>query len=70
MKKETPRQIEADEWLYKGCFIQGSEHPKLIGKFEVFKNDKLQTHVGRCFTFAEAKKLCEKNKCTENVLEF
>lgn len=69
-KKESPRQIESNEWLYKGCFIQKSEHPKLKGKYEVFKNDKQQTHIDRCYTFAEAKKLCENNKCFENFLEF
>lgn len=63
-------QIEVGEWLYKGCFIQEFEHPKLIGKYEVFKNDRSQTHVGRCFTFTEAKKLCEENECFENTLTF
>ena len=58
MPKEKPRQIEVGEWLYKGCFIQESTHPQLIGKYEVFKNDEPQTHVGRCHTFTEAKKLC------------
>lgn len=70
MTKEKPRQIEVGEWLYKGCFIQESIHPKLIGKYEVFKNDEPQTHVGRCYTFNEAKKLCEENECFENVLSF
>ena len=70
MAKEKPRQIEVGEWLYKGCFIQESIHPKLIGKYEVFKNDESQTHVGRCYTFTEAKKLCEENECFENVLSF
>jgi hypothetical protein len=70
MIKEKPKQIEVGEWMYKGCFIQESTHPKLIGKYEVFKNDKPQTHVGRCYTFIEAKKLCEENECFEHVLEF
>lgn len=64
------KQIDSDEWLYKGCFIQKSEHPQLIGKYEVFKNDERQTHVGRCYTFTEAKKLCVENECFENVLVF
>ena len=68
MVKEKPRQIDADEWLYKGCFIQRSEHPQLVGKYEVFKNDVPQTHVDRCFTFVEAKRLCVENECFENVL--
>ena len=70
MSKEKPRQIEVGEWLYKGCFIQESTHPQLVGKYEVFKNDELQTHVDRCNTFAEAKKLCKENECFENVLSF
>lgn len=65
-----PTQIDTYEWLYKGCFIQKFEHPKLIGKYSVFKNDIPQTDVGRCYTFAEAKKLCEENECFENVLSF
>lgn len=64
------RQIEVGEWLYKGCFIQESEHPKLVGKYEVFKNNEHQTHVGRCHTLIEAKKLCMENECNENALEF
>lgn len=67
---DKPKLIECDEWLYKGCFIQKSEHVKLIGKYEVFKNDSVQTHVGRCHTFTDARKLCEKNECFENTLIF
>lgn len=70
MNIEKPKQIEVGEYLYKGCFIQESTHSKLIGKYEVFKNDKPQSHVGRCYTFTEAKKLCVENECTENVLSF
>ena len=40
MSVGKPKQIECGEWLYKGCFIKELEHPKLIGKYEVFKNDK------------------------------
>jgi hypothetical protein len=65
-----PLQIDSDEWLFKGCFIQRSKHPQLIGNYEVFKNDKGQTHVDRCYTFTEAKKLCIENECTENTLQF
>jgi len=54
-------QIESGEWLYKGCFIQESVHPRLVGKYEVFKNNKSQSHIGRCYTFTEAKKLCREN---------
>lgn len=70
MQKEKPKQIELGEWLYKGCFIQESIHPKLVGRYEIFKNDEPQTHVGRCYTFTKAKKLCEENKCFDNVLSF
>lgn len=70
MAKEKPRQIENGEWLYKGCFIQKFEHVQLKGKYEVFKNDERQTHVDRCYTFKEAKKLCEVNECFVNHYSF
>jgi len=70
MSVEKPKQIEVGEWLYKGCFIQESEHPKLIGKYEVFKNNKPQSHVGRCYTFTEAKRLCKENECFDNELNY
>lgn len=70
MTKEKLRQIEVGEWLYKGCFIQKSKHPKLVGNYEVFKNNKQQSHVGRCYTFMEAKRLCVENECTDNTLSF
>jgi len=53
-----------------GCFIQKSQHPELIGKYEVFKNDKTQSHVGRSYSFTEAKKLCEQNIYTDNYLKW
>ncbi|MBC7524807.1 MAG: hypothetical protein H7239_10245 [Flavobacterium sp.] len=65
-----PKQIEVDEWIYKGCFIQKSKHHNLIGNYEVFKNDELQFHVGRCHTFTDAKKLCEENECFKEKLKF
>ncbi len=65
-----PVRIDIDEWLYKGCFIQKFEHPKLVGKYEVFKNNESQTHVDRCYTFTEAKRLCIENECDENFLSF
>jgi hypothetical protein len=70
MEKEKPIVIDPDEWLYKGCFIQKSIHPKLIGKYEVFKNNETQDHIDRCITFLEAKKLCEHNECFNNYLKF
>ena len=65
-----PIKICFEEWLYYGCFIQKFKHPKLFGKYVVFKNNKLQTHVGICKTFIEAKNLCQNNKCFDNVLKF
>jgi predicted Fe-S protein YdhL (DUF1289 family) len=62
MVKEKLIQIEIGEWLYKDCFIQESIHPKLMGKYEVYKNDERQNHIGRCHTLAEAKKLCTENQ--------
>jgi len=70
MSKEKPKQIEVAEWIYKGCFIQEFKHPKLVGKYTVFKNDEQQTHIDRCYTFTEAKSLCEKNECFDNYLQF
>lgn len=67
--RQAPVQIEVGEWLYKGCFIQEQIHPELL-KYQVFKNDKKQTHVGVCSTFAQAKKLCEANECTDNYAIF
>ena len=68
--KDKPIQIEVGEWLYKGCFIQLAPHPKLIGKYEVFKNDKEQTYIYRSHTFEEAKSLCRKNECFDNYIKF
>lgn len=69
--KTIPVLIETDEWLYKGCFIQKQAvHPKLGGRFEIFKNNTSQTHVGRTYTYVEAKKLCENNECFDNTLKF
>ena len=70
MVKEKPRQLEAGEWIYKGCFIQDQQHPMLVGRYTVFKNDYLQVYVGRAYTFTEAKKLCEANECFDNCLIF
>jgi hypothetical protein len=70
MKKENPIQIEVGEWLYKGCFIQENTHPKLVGKYQIFKNNKEQTDIGRSHTFTEAKKMCEENTCSDNYLTF
>jgi len=70
MAKEKPKQIENEEWLYKGCFIQKRKHPFLFGNYSVFKNNEYQTHINNCITFKEAKKLCELNECHDNYLKF
>lgn len=70
MKNNNPVQIDSLEWLYKGCFIQKNDHPKLLGNYSVFKNNKNQDNIGRCFTFTEAKKLCCENECFDNYLKF
>lgn len=67
---KKPRQIEVGEWLYYGCFIQEDSHPKLWGKYRVFKNDENQTHVDRARTFAEAKKIARENQCDVHYLSF
>ena len=59
--KEKPIQIEDGEWFYMGCIIQKSIHPKLDGKYEVFRKNESETHLGRCYTFSDAMKLCEEN---------
>ena len=64
------KQIDFEEWLHHGCFIQKSEHPKLYGKYEVFKNDKNQTHIGRYKTKKDAIEAARKNKCVENYHQF
>jgi len=56
-----PIHIESQEWWYKGCFIQGQDHPELL-KYVVFKDTEDQEHVGVCNTFKQAKKLCEDNE--------
>ena len=56
-----PYKIEIDEWYYKGCFIQKQEHPKLP-KYHVFKDTENQETIDGCYTFQEAKKLCELNE--------
>jgi hypothetical protein len=64
------KKIDTHEWLHHGCFIQKSEHPKLFGKYSVFKNDKNQTHVGRYATKKKAIKAAQENKCLENHYQF
>ena len=68
--KEKPLQLDIDEWLYKGCFIQKRKHPMLFGNYSVWKNNETQTHIDNCITFLEAKKLCEQNECKDNYLKF
>lgn len=61
MNNTKPIQIEVDEWWFKGCFIQKQYHPKLK-PYHVFKDTENQETVDTCFTFTEAKKLCDLNK--------
>lgn len=64
-KKAIP--IEDGEWHCAGNFIQEAEHPGLSGKFEVFRDDEHQSHIGRYETFNEAKKAAREN-ATERPL--
>jgi len=52
-----PKQIDPQEWWFKGCFIQKQPHP-LLDPFHVFQDTEEQKTVGTCDTFAQAKKLC------------
>jgi hypothetical protein len=61
MEIKKPIQIEADEWWFKGCFIQKQIHP-LIKPYHVFKDTEQQETIDTCFTFTEAKKLCNLNE--------
>jgi hypothetical protein len=56
-----PFPIEDGEWYFKGCFIQLSKHPSLIGSYEVFKDDAGKSPVGRFQSFKHAVKACKKN---------
>ena len=64
------KQIDTQEWIYKGCFIQEFKHPILFGKYTVFKNNEAQTHVGRYSSMKDAKKACIENECNDNYLKF
>lgn len=61
MNTSNPIKIEDGEWWFKGCFIQKQTHPKLK-PYYVFKDTENQETVDSCFTFAEAKKLCDLNE--------
>ena len=62
-------EIELNKWLYKGCFIEKFENSAFFENYQVYKNNEKQHMVGMCMTFAEARKLCEKNECFENYLK-
>lgn len=53
--KDKLIQIEADEWWYKGCFIQKQNHPNLL-PYHVFQDTEEQETVGVCHSMLEAKK--------------
>lgn len=57
MKK--PEQIEIGTWRYEGCIILQREHPKLMGKYEVFRDNETEDHIGAAYTFKEAKEICK-----------
>lgn len=67
--KDKLKQIEIDEWLFCGCFIQKQNHPNLLPYF-IFKNTKEQEHCGVCFTMTEAKKIAKLNKVEKEYLIF
>lgn len=56
-KEMKPILTEINEWEFKNSIIQKIEHPKLFGKYEVFKKNS-EEHIGRYATFEEAKKAC------------
>jgi hypothetical protein len=70
LNNEQPVQIESGEWYFMGCYIQESEHPALFGRFEVFKDDEKQTHVGRYMKFSEAKKAAKVNAQKNGLKSF
>lgn len=41
-------------WRYNGCDVYLAEHPKLIGKYEIFKGDDF---ISRAYTIKEAKEI-------------
>lgn len=57
-----PVQIETGEWYFAGCFIQEVVMPQIFAKYEVFKDDEAQTHVGHYKTFREAQRAARENE--------
>jgi hypothetical protein len=57
-----PIQIDSQEWYFFGCFIQKHDDCRLPGRYTVFQDDELQTHIDNCHTMAKAKSLCELNE--------
>ena len=47
------KKTDVGEWLYRGFYIVHSEHPQLYGKYEVFEDNKSQSHLTRCKTLKE-----------------
>jgi hypothetical protein len=64
-----PTKVKNGLWLYKGCFIQKNKNELFFPKYEVYKNNKAQHYITMCLTFKEAKRMCEKNECTECIHE-
>lgn len=60
MKNENMQEIKPGLWKYKGFFIEELDTP--IHKFEVYKDNEIQSYVGRYITFSDARKDCDKNQ--------
>jgi hypothetical protein len=48
------KKIDEDYWTYKGYDVYLLEHPKLYGKYEIYRDDEF---IQRVITLAEAKVL-------------
>jgi hypothetical protein len=46
------KKLDEDYWTYKGYDIYLLEHPKLYGKYEIYRNDEF---IQRVITLSEAK---------------
>ncbi len=44
------KTIDVDMWEHKGYLIMKFEHPKLAGKYEIFKNNETEDRLGTRFS--------------------
>ena len=51
------RKIGDGYWKYNGCDVYLAEHPKLQGKYEIYKGCDI---VSRAFSLNEAKQIIQK----------